>query len=139
MAFKEVEGEIDQSAHGRDRLEAVEIECLLGRADFGVDVLEHREIEPVLVAEIGVQQPHVGLRALRDGFDPGSTEAVAAELERRRTQDGFLCQRGIARASAACGVAGRAGWCGHVGHGATLGLNFSASARGDSHPVRWRD
>ena len=40
---KEGECEVDQLAHGRDRLEVVEIELLLGRADLGVDVFEHRK------------------------------------------------------------------------------------------------
>ena len=94
-----VPGELDQPANRGRGLEVLEAQGLFGLADVGVGLLEDREEQVVLAAEVVVQQALVDAGALGDALDPRTAEPGLRELGDRRIQDGLLGAVGIAGAS----------------------------------------
>ena len=91
---------------GRERglgVHRVEVELRLGGADIAIGVLEHRPEEIVLVLEIVVDHPLVGLGASRDGIDPRAGEAKPGELGPGGHEDARLGGVGIAAAGRLAG------------------------------------
>src|SRR6185369_15070038 len=80
MATGIVEGELDQPLDRGRRSEMREVERLLRAAQFLVDSFQRGEIEPVLVAEIMIDHPLVGVRAARDLIDPPARETLGCEF-----------------------------------------------------------
>ena len=74
------EGEADHAVDGFDRAVLADLEFALAPADFVIGIDKHGEVKRLLVAEIVVQQPLVGLGARRDRIDPSAVESALAEL-----------------------------------------------------------
>ncbi len=92
------EGEPDNPVHGLDRVVLADPQFPLAAPDLLVGVEQHGLVEGLLVAEIVIEQPLVGLGPVGDGVNPGPVEALLAELVARRLQDrGFRLFR-VARA-----------------------------------------
>jgi hypothetical protein len=65
----------------------IQIEATFGLADLGVDVLEHRQVDLLLAAEVVVDQRARGVRAGGDRVHAGALEAAGRELVDRRAHD----------------------------------------------------
>ena len=87
-----------------DRRQLLQMELALALPDLLIGVEEHGRIERLLVAEIVVEQPLVGVGALGDPVDARAIQAVLAELLPRRDEDVALWS---ARDCAAAGAAAR--------------------------------
>ena len=90
------EGEADEAVHGLDRGVLAERQFALAAPDLLIGVEQHGAVERLLVAEVVVEQPLVGLGARGDGIDAGAVEALLAELVARRLQDRGLGALGVA-------------------------------------------
>ncbi len=75
-----VEGEADEGAQRRFRLDMIEIKRRLDLADAAVGVFEHLDEQAFLVAEIVIDHPLAGAGARRDVVDARATEALVREL-----------------------------------------------------------
>ena len=82
-----VVGELDDAAHRVHRRQVVEVELAFGLADLGVHVLEHREVELLLAAEVVVDQRARGVGARGDGVHARALEAARGELVDGRGDD----------------------------------------------------
>ena len=89
--------ECHQPANAFGRLRVEQRQLLLGRTDARIRRLEHREEHRVLVAEIVVKHPLVGLGARGDPVDACAAQPVAREFTHRGGEDDGLRARGIAR------------------------------------------
>ena len=133
-------GVLDEVAPGEERelaqpllgIAVAEVERRLGAADAGIGVLEHDEVERLLVAEVVVEHPLVGAGARRDRIDPGAAEALLGELPRRGGEDRGAGALGVAVRR--CGARRRTG-CGRI-----VGLHRAScvAGRGATRPRRPR-
>ena len=73
-----------------------EVERLFGAAQLLVDPFERGQIEPVLVAEIMIDHPLVGVRAARDLIDAPARETLGREFVLRGDKDRFARAVGVA-------------------------------------------
>src|SRR5581483_159451 len=96
---EEVEREIDQPAHALPRLDTAEIEAALLGADLRVDAVEHGRIEPLFIAEIVIEEPHIRAALRRDIFHARAGEAIAAEFGNGCLENGLARARGVALAA----------------------------------------
>ena len=85
---------------GVDRVDVVDLQALLGLADAAVGVLQHRQVELFLAAEVVVDHPLGGAGLLGDLVDAGARVALLGEH-----RGGHLDQLG----ARALGVAQRLG------------------------------
>ena len=70
----------DQPAHTLDRRQLLQGDVILLLAHPPIDAFEHGEIEPVLAAEVVVDQVLAGADPAGDAIDPRAVEAVGSEL-----------------------------------------------------------
>ena len=82
-----VVGEFDDATDRLRRREVVEIERVLRLADLGVHLLQHREVELLLAAEVVVDQCARGVGPRRDRVHARALEAARGELVGRRLDD----------------------------------------------------
>ena len=66
-------------ADGDDRVDVVDLQSLLGLADAAVGVLQHRQVQLFLAAEVVVDHPLGGSGALGDLVDAGARVARLRE------------------------------------------------------------
>ena len=74
-----VEGELGEPAHRDDRVDVVDLQLLLGLADAAIGVLQDGQVQLLLAAEVVVDHPLRGARALGDLVDPGAGVARFGE------------------------------------------------------------
>src|SRR5512134_2246152 len=94
-------GELDQPRDRLDRRRVEEAQRLLCGADAGVRMLQHREEEALLVAEVVVEHPLVRAGPARDAVDSRAPEPEARELLRGGVEDAAARALGVARAGLA--------------------------------------
>jgi hypothetical protein len=82
-----VVGELDDPPHRVDRLQVVEVEFALGVADLRIHLLEHRDVELFLAAEVVVDQRPGGMGAGGDRVHARAFEAARGELVDGRRDD----------------------------------------------------
>src|SRR3981189_38544 len=100
-ADKMVEGVGDELAHSFERRKLLQREIVLLLAHLPIDALEALEVEPVLAAEIVVDQVLAGADALGDAIDAGAVEPVGGELILCCAQDELPAQHRVAPLPAA--------------------------------------
>ncbi len=101
-----VVGELDDPADGVDRRQVLDFELVLRLADLHVDAFEDGAVEPLLAAEVVVDQPASGLRARRDRIHAGAVVAARRELGGRGRENPRavgLRRLGLAHGDAASG------------------------------------
>lgn len=96
-----VEAELHQLLHRLGRRQRAQPQGALDTADVAVELLQHGLVELLLAAEVVIDHPLRGMRALGDGVHPRTREALGDELVDGGAEDvlaGFL---GIVLASLA--------------------------------------
>ena len=81
------DGEFDQSPHPGDWRQAADIKLTLFAADVQIGVLEDREPERLLVAEVVVEHPLADASPRGDLVHSGAGEALGSKFRRCRRQD----------------------------------------------------
>ena len=72
--------EVEQLQEPLHRVDPVDLETHLFLAQLSDHVLEHGDVEPALVAEVVIDHPGVGARALADSLDARTAETVGRKL-----------------------------------------------------------
>src|SRR6185437_5768176 len=90
-----IEGRGDQRGERLLGRLVLQIERRLLPADRRVGGLQHREVEPLLAAEVVVDHALAGARAIGDRVDPSAAEATLRELHRGDLEDVALNALGI--------------------------------------------
>ncbi len=96
MLEEVVPGELHQALQCRARRQVLEPQAALGVADMGIAVLERRQEQAVLVAEVVIQHALVRAGALGDAVHARAPQAVARELVQRRVEDALARAVGVA-------------------------------------------
>ena len=96
MAAGIVESELDQPLDRGRGGKMREVEGVFRAAQLLVDPFERGEIEPLLVAEVMIDHPLVGMRTPRDLIDPPARETLGGEFMLRGDKDCFARAVGIA-------------------------------------------
>ena len=103
-----VPSELDQAPHAFDRSDVEQRQLLLGLADSRVSGFEHREEQPLLVAEVVVEHALVGAGCGGDPVYARAAEAVLGEFDGRGIEDGAA--RAIRIALRGCAHRRSSGW-----------------------------
>src|SRR5207248_490096 len=75
-----VEGGLHQPAQRRVRRQGIQVEIRFNHPDMIVAALENRPVQPLLAAEVVVNHPLDGMRALGNLIDAAAAEALLREL-----------------------------------------------------------
>ena len=96
MATGIVESELDQASDRGRGGKMRKVERVFRAPQLLIDPFERGQIESVLVAEIMIDHPLVGVRAARDLIDAPAGETLGSELVLRGEKDRFTRAVGIA-------------------------------------------
>jgi hypothetical protein len=95
MLLVMVEGQLRQLPQGVDRLEVLDVELLLQRADTAVRPLKDGQVQALLATEVVVDHPLGGAGLGRDLVDPGSGKTLVGEFACGHVDDLCLGSFGI--------------------------------------------
>src|ERR1700683_2450784 len=98
MGLDIADGEFDQPPHPGDWRQAADIKLTLFAADVQIGVLEEREPERLLVAEVVVEHPLADASPCGDLVHSGAGEALRSKFRRRRRQYSATCRVRLATA-----------------------------------------